>query len=640
MFQKSDEGAWKEAKKRWSPAMVLRENARRNAALQVDYDPARGVGCYGHRIAVERRGGVTLHLPASMVKQWGAERLATMDDDELARARIVHDFEYWCVTCTTIYDKLTGARGPLVLNAAQRRVLAVIERQRQAERPIRLIMLKARQWGGSTLIQLYMAWMQLTQREHWNSLVCAHKLATAAAIKGMYNRVLNNYPKHMTEDGKVPRLKAFEGCRNVSVLSGTDSLVVMGSAQSEDAARGFDLKLAHLSEVAFWPETERHNPQDVMRTVNGTIPLAPGTMVVLESTANGMGNFFHNEWLRAKSGHSDKEAVFVPWFEIEMYRIAVDNVEALWASLDEYEFWLWEECGCTLESINWYHHKRCEQSSAQLFMAEFPSCDIEAFSSNTRQVFAPEHLHALREGCRPEAMRGEVQAHYRGDRVTDTRFVEQASGDLRVWKHPVASDTLRDRYVVAVDVGGRSERSDWSVVTVMDRRGEGGRPEVVAQWKGHCDHDLLAKRAAEIATHYHRALLVIESNTLESENTEGNGGNFILKSIVESYPNLYFRQRYERDGGRKPGFQTNINTKQMVIYNLIAWVRDGLYIERDHDTVNEMSWFELKPNGRSYGAMRGHHDDLVMTRAIGLWVVGHLNRRHDSAQARPLDFIV
>ena len=31
---------------------------------------------------------------------------------------------------------------------------------------------------------------------------------------------------------------------------------------------------------------------------------------------------------------------------------------------------------------------------------------------------------------------------------------------------------------------------------------------------------------------------------------------------------------------------------------LIAWIRDGLYIEHDHDAIDEYSWFELKPSGK------------------------------------------
>ena len=60
------------------------------------------------------------------------------------------------------------------------------------------------------------------------------------------------------------------------------------------------------------------------------------------------------------------------------------------------------------------------------------------------------------------------------------------------------------------------------MISVLDRMGESGMPEVVAQWRGHIDHDLLAWKSATIGAWYDDALLVIESNTLDSHNTEGD----------------------------------------------------------------------------------------------------------------------
>lgn len=168
-----------------------------------------------------------------------------------------------------------------------------------------------------------MAWIQLVLKSNWNSLICGHLHQTSAAIKAMYERALRNYPKHLTVDGKKPTLLAFEGSRHVRQLSGSESLVISGSARSQDSVRGYDIKMAHLTEVAFWPTTLLYSPAEVIRSIGGTIPLEPLTMLVLESTANGVGNYFHEEWLRSKAGESDKEAVFVPWYEIEIYRMPV-----------------------------------------------------------------------------------------------------------------------------------------------------------------------------------------------------------------------------------------------------------------------------------------------------------------------------
>ena len=65
---------------------------------------------------------------------------------------------------------------------------------RLAGKPIRLILLKARQWGGSTAIQLYMAWIQLVHKKGWYSAIIAQDNSSAIRIKEMYSKLLKEYP--------------------------------------------------------------------------------------------------------------------------------------------------------------------------------------------------------------------------------------------------------------------------------------------------------------------------------------------------------------------------------------------------------------------------------------------------------------
>ena len=133
---------------------------------------------------------------------------------------------------------------------------------------------------------------------------------------------------------------------------------------------------------------------------------------------------------------------------------------------------------------------------------------------------------------------------------------------------------MLNRYVVGVDVGGRSASSDYSVIVVIDRLpAAGGKPvEVVAQWRGHIDHDILAWKAAAIARFYCDALLVVESNTLETEAARAgvsasDAGLFVLSRIAEVYPNVYTREIYDeasRRPLRKLGFHTNRATIHIV----------------------------------------------------------------------------
>lgn len=598
---------------------IIAENMKRNRALNAPYDPMSGIGCTGHRTEC-RLFGRCMHVPEEMVRD-EKFTLASSDETAFARLRVKYDFEFWAANCVTIKDKVSGMDMRMRLNRPQRRVLGELERQRQSGQPIRLIMLKARQWGGSTLVQTYMAWIQCVHRRNWNSLICAHVKDTSATIRGMYTKLLANYPETFWDEDAAPAFRPFERSVNTRVIDGRGCMVTVGSSEGQEAVRGNDYAMAHLSEVAFWPDTATRSPEGFIRAVCGGIARVPLSLIVLESTANGVGNYFHNEWLRSVRGESDKTAVFVPWYEIDIYSTPVDDPEALWSSLDDYEKGLWER-GCTLEQICWYRQKRREYPSRQLMAAEYPTDDVEAFANSGNGVFDPAHVERLRLGCREAPMRGELTARaVSGPGALDiVGFADDSRGCLSVWKRPEQAEVYRDRYVVAVDIGGRSAASDYSVIAVIDRFGENDMPEIVAQWRGHIDHDLLTWKAASIASWYGKALLVIESNTLETEHTDGEPGLYILTQLSSVYPNLYRRESVDRPGGgMRVGFHTNRSTKSLVISHLISVVRESAYIERDFGACNEMTVYECTPGG-SFGAKCGYHDDILMTRAIGLYV--------------------
>lgn len=332
----------------------------------------------------------------------------------------------------------------------------------------------------------------------------------------------------------------------------------------------------------------------------------------------------------------------VPWYEIEIYRSAVNDVKTLWREMDDYERNLWK-MGLTLEMIQWYHLKRKEYPSQSMMQAEYPTDDVEAFVNTGHGVFSIDKIERLRERCCKPLFRGELsaQALIGADALADIKFQKDDKGLLQVWQKPEPHNqqSINDRYVVAVDIGGRSLSSDYSVITVFDRQPllTGDGVEVVAQWRGHLDHDLLAWKSAMIAKWYNEALLVIESNTLETENTEGEHSLFLLSQLSNVYHNLYRRETFDSVANQvqsRVGFHTNRATKTLVINTLIGLVRDGGYVERSSIACDEMMTYEQKPNG-TFGAKSGNHDDVLMTRAIGLHVATNLEIYPLSADLPP-----
>ena len=608
---------------------IIEENNRRGAEVYARFDPIGGFGSVGERVKV-------------------------CIEDFPIRIRNKYDFPFWAATFVYIKNKGGGEDVLFRLTRPQRRFVERLERLRKAGKPIRLVLLKARQWGGSTTSQIYMAWLQLVHKVGLNSLIIAHQGAGSDEIKDMFDRMIKNYPVDMlhrlgeTYNENEPKLVGVGKSGSIHRVPQRNCKIKIGTAERPDSCRGGDYNLVHLSEVGLWKATEGKKPEDIVRSACSGVLLRPYTMIVYESTANGTGNFFQKEYDDAKNGKSQFEAMFVSWFDIEQYSLPLDDVEAfaqmLYANREndgipssreengKYLWWLWEK-GATLEAINWYIQERAKYTEHGLMAAEFPSDDVEAFVHSGARVFDKYKVEKLKASCKPPRYVGEVYAD--GDEgkkaLQNLRFVGDSQGLLHIWEMPEIYDdeVVTDRYLTVVDVGGRSNKADWSVIVVFDRlfMNDGGKPTVVAQWYGHIDIDLLAWKAAQIAAFYDNSLLVIESNTLETHDKErqvdGDQSQFILNQIKDVYPNLYARKQSEeaiREGlPVNYGFHTNIATKPMVISTLVKVIRESLYVERDARCLDEYLCYEKKPNG-AFGAIIGKHDDLLMTRAIGLHI--------------------
>lgn len=527
-----------------------------------------------------------------------------------AETRMREDFEYWAARCVRIYHKDTRELTAFVLNGGQRKVLARLEAQRRSRRPIRAVILKSRQWGCSTLVAYYFMWIQLFHHENWHSVVCAHNKDSARQIVGMYDDLVAN----SAGEGCELKFRSYRGCRNVQELAPRGCRVVAASARRPDAVRGTAISMAHLTEVAYWPETSVLSPEMTLRSICSSIPRVADTAVVMESTANGAGGYFHKEWLRAIDGKSDKEAIFVSWHECEYFREELSvSVEEFWAGMDDYERMLWGR-GLTLEQIQWYRSRllECGGNRRQL-MAEYPLTADEAFSNSLPPVFAPALLEQQREENVREPERvAEVS-------VCDGEIVDDERGRLEIWAEPCGQSEVRSSmpYLVSVDVGGNYDEGDWSVVAVFDCRRE-GKMELVAQWRGHTDADRLCRIATALGRRYHKAMLVVESNSLEAR-----GLDLLERVAATGYRNIYRRQCLDSATGEmawKYGFHTNQQTKTAAITDLTAALRDGVLVERSALALSEMgSYVRTRSGGME--ATRGCHDDLVMTRAIAAYAL-------------------
>lgn len=666
-------------------AALLAENDRRNEVMFAKFDPVTGEGSIGKRVRVSIADFaipvqwlpvemMNIPLVKKLVKAGSIDKFLSSvmhvepnDNDfikvsrTLIRLRYKHDFPFWTATLVYIHNKDAGKDVLFRLWYPQRILVSRFEAKRKAGLPIRLILLKARQWGGSTTVQLYMAWLQFFHKKGLNSLIIAHQGTASDEIKDMFDLMIKKHPvEFLHKLGEVysenePKLVGVGKSGSTYRVPQRDCKIKVGTAERPNGCRGGAYSLVHLSEVGLWKKTEGKSPEDIVRSACSGILARPYTMIVMESTADGVGTYFHAEYTAAADPtvKSQFEALFISWFQIEHYSRPFDSAEELRA----FAKWLWEnrnnaytpsnreesgrylwslwEKGATLEAIHWYIYERAGKNDFAVMAAEFPSDDVEAFVHAGTMVFDKYLVKQFEPYCRKPKFVGEVyaDADEGEEALSNLRFREDRQGLLSIWAMPEKFDDyeVTDRYLTVVDVGGRSNKADWSVIVVFDRLSmiDGSEPpSVVAQWYGHCDIDRLAWRAAQIAAFYNDSLLVIESNTLETHDKErqvegGDQSQYILNQISDIYPNLYARKQSEdeiREGApRKYGFHTNVATKPMIISTLVKVIRERLYIERDKRCLDEYDTYERKPNG-AYGAIVGKHDDLLMTRAIGLHI--------------------
>jgi len=648
--------------------MIREDKARRNRYFRT-YDPVRGdeMGEVVPRTKFEI-DGQEYFVPTEMMKddfvkayiKWGGAsgllQATGQYDTEENRAAVVrnlfdlrlkYDFELCAALTIQIQDRTTKGYIPLILNQGQRILIHEYERQRLAGLPIRVLLVKARQWGGSTATQCYFFWLQKYWFENWHSCIVALDQTQSINIRSMYKNLIARLPAWSDR----VTFKRYEGTELIRIIPERGCKVQIGSSQKPDALRSFTFSLAHLSEVGLWKDTKEIKADDLIQGLLSCVPAdVPGTMIVMESTAKGIGNFFYRQYKAAVENKNNNvngiRPVFVGWqMGAEYTRSFANrykNTEEFVSTWSEYNWWQWEQ-GATLNGIYWYNtYKKANHLNDFQMKSEYPTTADEAFQSKSGQYFSPDLLLWLQKNIRAPKFVGEIRGNAMvGEGVMDDikLYPNDAIPDaLKIWIYPTDGvqhgKKVKNRFLVTVDVGGRSTRADWSVISVFDRLSmaeDFGALERAALWRGHVDPDLLAYKAAQIAHYYDDALLVIESNTYESKNkksddaekSEGDHTYTVLDTLSDIYDNLY-KRRTSPDNKRDKetshiGWHMNKQTKYLAYDDYTIRLRQGDYMEYSEDAYNEAMCLMNAPGGK-IEAMEGTHDDIQDTTAVGNYI--------------------
>jgi len=302
------------------------------------------------------------------------------DRERTIRQRLKDDFPHYAPRCLKIRTK-EGGLEPFVLNAAQLALHERLERQLAETGKVRALVLKGRQTGISTYIQGRF-YHKVTHSKGRRAFILTHQKQATKNLFNMTNRFHDNCPAMVRPNA---------GASNVNELyfDGLDSGYAVATAGAQDVGRSDTVQLFHGSEVAFWPNAESH-----MEGIGQTIPDAPATERIMESTAKGIGNLFYALWRAAERGDSDDQAIFLPWFIHEEY---AEEPPPDWHPPEaflKYEqgynlsraqtYWAWKKNRELANTISAPSDRICWK-----FKQEYPANATEAFQMSGDSPFIP-----------------------------------------------------------------------------------------------------------------------------------------------------------------------------------------------------------------------------------------------------------
>lgn len=296
---------------------------------------------------------------------------------------LFNNFPYYAEHCLKIRAKspiIIDGRSqkviPFKLNKAQQYIHLLLETQKKATGYVRALLLKGRQQGCSTYVEGRF-FHKTTQTKGVKTFILTHEDKATANLFKMARRYYDHCPEPMKPHRQISNAKEL-------YFDLLDSAYGIGTAGSGDVGRSDTIDFFHGSEVAFWANTDK------IKT--GVLQAAEAAQeIILESTANGLGNMFHQMWQNASEGRGKYIAIFVPWYWQDEYREAVPPGFAL-TSEEEAYMRAYRNNGLTdVEQVVWRRNKIIELGDPVLFKQEYPATAAEAFQvTGINSLISPE----------------------------------------------------------------------------------------------------------------------------------------------------------------------------------------------------------------------------------------------------------
>lgn len=482
-----------------------------------------------------------------------------------------------------------GELVPLKFNYAQNKLYDVIKKQTQENKPVRIIILKARQMGISTCVEAILNTNTMLNFNMKTGIITHQSSATANLFKMskiMYQSLPNKIKPQVLKDNQNELV--FNNTDN----TGLNSELKCMTAGSSGVGRSDTYKQLHLSEYAFWPG-------DKKATLNGllqAVPNTPNSIVIIESTANGFEHF-KELWDDAVEGNSDFIPVFFPWFKMPEYRMTYDGFD-----LTEKEKELKRIYSLDNEQLSWRRWciKNNCSNDIDMFKQEYPSNPEEAFLSTGKCLFNKEQVINRIQKLKDPLKKGYFKYNYNSQKITNIKFVESESKSLiEIYEMPKSGYP----YVLGGDPAGIG--TDSFAGDVIDNT----TGKQVATLEVELDETEFTRQMYCLGMFYNEALCCIETNY----------STFPTKELFRlGYTKQYLRTIDDIIDVKiqdKLGFNTNRATRPVIISELVKFFSECIDLINCKKTLLQALTFIKREDGKQ-AADDGYHDDRIMSLAI------------------------
>lgn len=493
------------------------------------------------------------------------------------------------------YIKIRDKNGqviPLKLNEPQLKYYNVIKKMHQQRKPIRIIILKARQMGFSTETEAVI-FKNVVTHHNYNAGIVAHKEDSTTNLFEMSKRMLDYLPEELKPAQKKSNAK--ELVFNNETRTGLDSKIKCMTAGGKGIGRSDTFTALHLSELAFWEGDKKATMTGLLQAV----PNTPDSMIIIESTANGY-EYFKDMWDKAVAGENDFYPLFIGWNELKEYSMPYTGFE-----LTQEEKDLQKQYNLTLDQLTWRRwciKNNCSGDIEQ-FKQEYPICPEEAFLSTGACYFNKDNIINRIKTAPKSIITGKFTCYYDGTRIRNNKFLEQEKGIIKIYEYP----ENRVPYVIGGDTAG--EGSDFFTAHVINNI-TGKQVATLKQQQNEIEY---VKQIYCLGMFYNQALIGLENNF----------STYPTQKLMElNYPNQYVRKKedvYNNKYEKSFGFRTTNITRPYILGQLQEIVHDDIDVIQDIDTLREMLTFIVNDKGRAE-AEEGYHDDLVMALAISYYI--------------------